>query len=169
MEFQKQKKDLFNCMFLLVNFIKKYCCVHLQTSFRKTQMRLLEKNNYIPQILTVLFIFMAFTFFVAFCLFSVIHISNNLNNDCNYSIEQSALLTWFQTDFTSSSSWNFFSLSRRISFPRNISMQRQGARKNGCFHRLHSAKLQSNTMYLGYAWGKIGGFGIDRYIYPSLK
>ena len=115
-------------------------------------MLLLEKNNYIPQILTVLFIFMAFTFFVAFCILSVIHISNNLNNDCNFSIEQSALLTWFQSDFTSSL-WNFLSLSHRSSSPRNVSMQRQGTRKNGCFQRLHRAKRQSNTC----TWGMPGG------------
>ena len=30
------------------------CCVHLQMSSRKTQMPLLEKTNYIPQILTAL-------------------------------------------------------------------------------------------------------------------
>ena len=38
---------------------------------------------------------------------------------------------------------------------------------------LFSEATQSKTsvkyMYLGYAWGKIGGFGIDWYIYPSLK
>ena len=81
---------------------------------------------------------------------SVIH--KQQLKQCNFSIDQSALLTWFQTDFTSSL-WNFLSLGRRSSSPRNVSMQRQGARKNGCFQRPQRAKLQSNTC----TWGMPGG------------
>ena len=52
-----------------------------------------------------------------------------------------------------SSLWNFLSLSCRSSSPRNVSIQRQGARKNGRFQRLHRAKLPSNTC----TWGMPGG------------
>ena len=146
-----------NCLILCFSWsiLLKLLCSSA-TSSSKTQMLL--SNYYI--------IFVAFTFFVAFCLLSVI--CKQELKQCNFSIDQSALLTRFQTDFTSSL-WNFLSLSCRSSSPRNVSMQRQGARKSGCFHRLRRAKLQSNTCNLGYAWGKIGGFGIDWYIYPSLK
>ena len=67
-------------------------------------------------------------------------------------MDQSVLLT-------NSRQINFYiimGLSRKSSSSRNIAMQQQGARKYGCFHRLHGAKLQSN------AWGTcLGGRWAD--------
>ena len=63
---------------------------------------------------------------------------------------QSALLTRLKTDFMSSL-WNFLSLSGRSSSLWTISMQQQGVRKYGYFHKLYRAKLQWN------AWGMPGG------------
>ena len=37
------------------------------------------------------------------------------------------------------------------------------------FSEATESKTSVKYMYLGYAWGKIGGFGIDWYIYPYLK
>ena len=66
-------------------------------------------------------------------------------------MEQSALLT----DSRQINFYIIMGLSRKSSSSRNIAMQQQGARKYGCFHRLHRAKLQSN------AWGMLGGRWVD--------
>ena len=62
-------------------------------------------------------------------------------------MDQSALLT----DSRQINFYIIIGLSRKSSSSRNIAMQQQGARKYGCFHGLHGAKLQSN------AWGMLGG------------
>ena len=77
------------------------------------------------------------------------HLEPNWTVNGNFSSDQSALLTRFQTDFMSSL-WNFLLLSGRSSSLWNISMQQQGVRKYGCFHKLYRAKLQWN------AWGMPG-------------
>ena len=66
-------------------------------------------------------------------------------------MEQSALLT----DSRQINFYIIIGLSRKSSSSRNIAMQQQGARKYGCFHGLHGAKLQSN------AWGMPGGRWAD--------
>ena len=68
------------------------CCVHLPTSSSKTLDYFVTDSSRLH--LT----------FVAFCLLSVIR--KQQLKQCNYSVDQSALLTRFRTDFTSSV-WNF--------------------------------------------------------------
>ena len=69
-----------------------------------------SRGDYIPQILAVLFEILRVYIpglhltFVAFCLLSFIR--KQKLKQCNYSVDQSALLTRFRTDFTSSV-WNF--------------------------------------------------------------
>ena len=81
-------------------------CVHLLTSSSKTQMLLLE-NNILHKYWLFCCRFIAFTLiltFVVFCLLSVIR--KQWLRQRNYSVVQSALMTGFWTDFTSSV-WNF--------------------------------------------------------------
>ena len=142
------KNDLFSCILPLINFIKivVFICKRALAKLKRffwRRISLYSTNNDS----FVIIIFMAYAILVAFCLF-LSFVSNNLKQ-CYFSIKKSALLTWFQTDVTSSL-WIFVSLSHRSSFSRNVSMQWQGARKNGGFHRLHRAKLQPNT------WGMHG-------------
>ena len=91
-------------MRLLVDFGK--CCVHLPTSSSKTPMLLLEKTIF-HKIYIDCFVRNSsclHSTFVAFCLLSVIR--KQQLKQCNYSVDQSALLTGFRTDFASSV-WNF--------------------------------------------------------------
>ena len=106
------------------------CCVHLQRSSSKTQMLLLERNIFHKINIDCFVIDSSHLLltFVAFCLLSVIH--KQSLKQCNYSIIQSALMTRFQTDFTSSV-WNFCCVPSRKTF-----LAVSGARKNGCFCRL---------------------------------
>ena len=81
------------------------CCVDLPTSSSKTQMLLLEKTQYSTNIDCFVRDSSRLRLnFVAFCLLSVIR--KQQLKQCNYSVDQSALLTGFRTDFTSSV-WNF--------------------------------------------------------------
>ena len=59
--------------------------------------------------------------------------------------------------------FNFLSLSGRSSSLWTISMQQQGVRKYGCFHKLYRAKLQWN------AWGMPGGRWAVLELTGSLK
>ena len=86
------------CSILLFSWsIWENCYVRLRMSSSKTQMLLLEKTIYSPQILTVLleihsvYIWLLWPF--AFCL---------SNDQWNYSVDHLALLTGFRTDFASS-------------------------------------------------------------------
>ena len=91
----------FTC--LLVDFGKVLC---LSANKLQQNSNTSSKEDFIPQILTVLLeILRVYIFtFIAFCLLSVIR--KQYLKQCNYSVDQSALLTGFRTDFTSSV-WNF--------------------------------------------------------------
>ena len=79
-------------------------CVYLPMSSSKTQTLHLEKSIFHKYWLFCSKFF-AFTFdLCAFCLLSVIR--KQQLKQCNYSVDQSVLLTGFRTDFTSSV-WNF--------------------------------------------------------------
>ena len=130
---------------------------------QKTQMFLLEKNNYIPQILTVLLycIFMVFAFLWLF-VFCLSFVSNNLNN-------VTCLL----------SNQCLWSDSRPINFMEFFVTESQKFLLAKCLHAtagseekwLFSQATQSKTpvKYLEYDWGKIGGFGIDWYNYLPVS
>ena len=102
------------------------CCVHLPTSSSKTQMLLLQRLYSTNIDCFVRHSSRLKLTFVAFCLLSVIR--KQQLKQCNFSVDQSALLTGFRTDFTSSA-WNFclFLHAKRP--------QRRRARINGCFCR----------------------------------
>ena len=121
------------------------CCVHLQTSSSKTQKLLLEKNIFQKYLL---FFFIdswhLHLTFVALCLLSVIR--KQQLKQYYYSIDQSAHLTGFWTDFTS--------LVQNVCQSQMFLLAKcppwQEARRNGCFYRLDSgfqrqkfARLQS--------------------------
>ena len=95
--------NLSNFTCLLVDFGKVLCSPanELQQNSNTS-----SREDYIPQILTVLseILRVLHLTFVAFCLLSVIR--KQQLKQCNYSVDQSALLTGFRTDFTSSV-WNF--------------------------------------------------------------
>ena len=76
-------------------------------------------------------------------------------------MDQSALLT----DSRQINFYIIMGLSRKSSSSRNIAMQQQGARKYGCFHRLHS---KTPVKCLGYAWGKMGRY-VDRVLADSVN
>ena len=80
------------------------CCAHLRTSSSKTQMLLLERLYFSNTDCFVRDSSCLHLTFVAFCLLSVIR--KQYLKQCNYSVDQSAPLTGFRTDFTSSV-WNF--------------------------------------------------------------
>ena len=99
--------NLSNFTCLLVDFGKVLCSSanELQQNSNAS-----SREDYIPQILAVLFEILRVYIpglhltFVAFCLLSFIR--KQKLKQCNYSVDQSALLTRFRTDFTSSV-WNF--------------------------------------------------------------
>ena len=80
------------------------CCVHLRTSSSNTQMLLLEKYMY-HKFWLFCYRFIAFMFELCSLLSYVCCLKQWLEQ-CNYSDIQSALMTRFWTDFTSSV-WNF--------------------------------------------------------------
>ena len=78
-------------------------------------------------------------------------------------MDQSVLLT-------NSRQINFYiimGLSRKSSSSRNIAMQLQGARKYGCFHRLHRAKLQSNAWDM--VWGRWADMSTEYWLIVSTN
>ena len=79
------------------------CYVHLRTSCSKSQM-LLSREEYTPQILAVIDSSRLYLTFAAFCLLSVIR--KQQFKQCNYSVDQSTLMTGFRTNCTLSV-WNF--------------------------------------------------------------
>ena len=96
------------------------CCSHPRTSSSKTQMLLLERLYSSNIDCFVRDSSRLHLTFVAFCLLSVIR--KQYLKQCNYSVDQSALLTGFRTDFTT---WNgicmeYLPLSRRRSSSRNV-------------------------------------------------
>ena len=94
------------------------CCAHLRTSSSKTQMLLLERLYFSNTDCFVRDSSCLHLTFVAFCLLSVIR--KQYLKQCNYSVDQSALLTGFRTDFTTSV-WNICrwvpDVSPRETFP----------------------------------------------------
>ena len=97
------------------------CCAHLRTSSSKTQMLLLERLYFSNIDCFVGDSSRLHLTFVAFCLLSVIR--KQYQKQCNYSVDQSALLTGFQTR------WDLdFLLVKRPLWRR--------VRRNGCFRRL---------------------------------
>ena len=126
------------------------CCAHLRTSSSKTQMLLLERLYFSNTDCFVRDSSCLHLTFVAFCLLSVI--CKQYLKQCNYSVDQSALLTGFRTDFTTSV-WIFcrwvpdrFLLAKRPLWRR--------VRRNGCFRRLiiilwkiASSLIHVNTHY----------------------
>ena len=81
---------------LLVDFAKVLC---LSANEPQQNSNASSREDYIPQILTVLLEFCHLTF-VTFCLLSLLR--KQQLKQCNYSVDQSALLTGFRTDFSSS-------------------------------------------------------------------
>ena len=79
------------------------CCAHLRTSSSKTQVLLLERLYFCNIDCFVRDSSRLHLTFVVFCLLSVIR--KQYLKQCNYSVDQSALLTGFRTDFTTSV-WN---------------------------------------------------------------
>ena len=108
------------------------CCIHFRTSSSKNSNHS-SREVYIPQILTVLLdsLRLYLTFAAFRFLMSVIR--KQWLEQYNYSDVQSALMTRFQTDFTSSV-WN-----RRRPSSRNVP-QRRWARRNVCVRRLSFLK-----------------------------
>ena len=123
--------NLFNFTFLLVNFGKVLCSSAKSSS--KTQcffQRRIYSTNIDCFVMDSLHSHLTF---VAFCLLSVIR--KQWLRQCNYFDVQSALLTEFRTDFTSSV-WNFCHWVADV--PPCKMSQWQGARRNDCFRRLAS-------------------------------
>ena len=116
--------NLFNFTFLLVNFGKVLCSSanELQENSNASSRERIFSTNIDCFVMDSSH--SHFTL-VAFCLLYA----------KNYFVVQSALLTEFRTDFTSSV-WNFCHWVADVP-PREMS-QWQGARRNGCFHRLAS-------------------------------
>jgi len=82
------------------------CCVHLRTRSSKTQMLLLEKNIFHKHWLFC-YRFIPLTFDLCSLLSFVWSVIRKQQlKQCNYSVVQSALMTGFGTDMTSSV-WNF--------------------------------------------------------------
>ena len=94
--------NLSNFACLLVDFGEVLCSSANELS--KTQMLLLEKTIFHKYRLFVRYSSRLHLTFVAFCLLSVIR--KQWLKQCNYSVDQSAILSGFRTDFTSSL-WNF--------------------------------------------------------------
>ena len=101
-------------------------CVELQQNSNAS-----SREDYIPKILTVMLEIHRVYFWPLWsfnCLLSVIQ--------CNYSVDQSALMTGFRTDFTSSVLYGI-SVSELQMFlhAKRLQLQRDG--RNSCsFHRL---------------------------------
>ena len=146
------------------------CCVHLQRSSIKT-LRLLLKKKIFHKYWLFCYRFLTFTFdFVAYSIFFLSVIPNNSKKKRNYSVVQSAFMTGFRTDFTSSV-WNFCRwLADRP--PRETS-RRWGARRNSCFGRLYfylsvryklviNEPLQGETCHPATViWRTLGRYGTN--------
>ena len=166
MGFQRQKKDLFNCMFLLVNCIKivaficKQAPEKLKCFFWR---RIIIFHKY--------WLFCLYSWHLHFLwpfVFCLSFISNNLNNVTSPSSNQrfwpdSRLILHHHYGI------NFFVAESQKFLPTKRLHATARSQEKWLFSEATQSKTSVKYMYLWYAWGKIGGFGIDWYIYPSLK
>jgi len=155
-------------MFLLVNFIKivvficKQAPAKLKCFFwRRIHVIIFHKYG--------LFCYIYSWHLHSLCpfVFCLSFISNNLNNvtspSSNQPISASDLIPWWFfiiiMEFFVAESQKFLLMKRLHTTSRSM--------EKWLF--LQATQSKTPVKYLGYAWGKTGGFGIDWYIYPSLK